>query len=269
MSDWRTKLGRPLTPAEVKAIKALVEKHLGAVEGTIAQSTVLSLMADERLRVAALQGVPLDALLAAASPETLAAAVEQYGLGPDQARALRYAAHNTGVYLSGFTSQAQASVVRAVNACQAAGMGAPEAAREMFNRFGALNRDWRTIAVTEAAMNHNNGFLMGRPTGSYVVGQSRPDCCAWCRAHVHGKVLRVAEPPSESDPARDWDNEIWVGKSNYGRHQHRYDKDHREREDHELWKPAVTQHPHCRCYFSALDPRFQYVDTAGRIQVKP
>jgi len=269
MPDWTAKTGRPLTPREADKLQAMIADALDPVDGVIEHTTIRSVMAADRLRMMEMQGVPLDQLLAEATPETIKNAIDTWGVTPAKARMMTYAAHNTGVYLHGFKADVQGRVVKLVNALQSAGVSPVDASRRLFQEFGKFNRDWRTIAATESAMNANNGFIAGRPTGSYVVGQSYPDCCVWCTRNVHGKILRVAEPPSKEDKERDWDNEIWVGKSNYTRYQSsREAGTGRVRKDHEMWKPAVVQHPNCRCWWTAFDPRYQTVDATGAIQIR-
>jgi hypothetical protein len=259
--------GRPLTPQEVAAIHAIIEKYLRDMEGVLEPAAVVSAMAEERLRVMEKTGVPLEKFLATEVPRSLQVAIAKFGIPPAVARAIQYGHANTGVYLQGFGQQLQADVVRTINNAMRTGTDPLTTARQLWKTFGDFNRDWRQIAVTEAAMNSQHGFLLGRPAGSYVVGLSRRDACAWCARWIHGKVFKVVEPPKEGED-RDWDKEVWVGKSNYGRYQHHREKaTGRLREDYELWKPCCPAHPNCRCRWQPFDPRYMEV-VNGSIRVK-
>lgn len=264
---YRSSTGRPLTKPELDRLRAIVEKHLREVEKVVEPASVISTMAEERLAAMQANKVPLEQFLAAGIPRTLAAAITAYGVTPNVAQAMQYAQANTGIYLQSFTRQLQESVVRTVNNALRANLPPEDTARQLWKQFGEFNRDWRMIAVTEAASNANNGFLLGRKVGSYVVGISRNDACSWCLTHMHGRILKVVDPPRPGEP-RDWDNEIWVGKSNYGRYQHLHEQvSGRTRFDHELWKPAAIAHPNCRCRWLPINPKFQEFRN-GRITVK-
>ena len=131
-----------------------------------------------------------------------------------------------------------------------------------------LNRDWRMIAVTETAQNHNNAFLFGREPSSFVGGQSYPDACAWCRANTHGKTLKVVEPPTDPLQRPDRCTQIWAGKSSFGRYQSPWSREGYKRGPSELRAPAAIAHPNCRCWWVSFDPEYQYVDARGSVHVK-
>ncbi len=112
---------------------------------------------------------------------------------------------------------------------------------------GALNRDWRRLAVTEATEMVNQGFIAAQAPGTKVrrVEQYR-GACPRCRS-IHGLVLTCVDP---AKPDKDGDTEVWVGKTNRGRSA----SPHRrgagglvEREPEERWWAAAgAMHPHCR-----------------------
>ena len=92
---------------------------------------------------------------------------------------------------------------------------------------------------------------------------------------IESKVFRVNhnDPPtdySELDPDskeykemdKRWKNEIWVGKSNYGR---AFSKRKQTvaglvpREGHELAKEVIPLHPNCRCTYTPFMPDMSYI----------
>jgi hypothetical protein len=113
----------------------------------------------------------------------------------------------------------------------------------LFDKFGAMNRDWRRIAETEIASSMNTGQLLtelerareGEPV--FMRGVSSSEACPWCRNRVDGQVVVLVDtPPSGGGDtvmvAGKPYTAIWPGKDNYGR----------ARRD--WWVAAGTQHPH-------------------------
>lgn len=113
--------------------------------------------------------------------------------------------------------------------------------------FGVLNRDMRRIAVTESGEAQTQGFVASLPVGARVkrVEQYR-NACAFCRK-IDGRVVEVVSPDAEN---KNWDNQIWSGKSNVGRAsspRKRVGNAFVERDDSERWTiPSGLVHPHCR-----------------------
>ena len=122
------------------------------------------------------------------------------------------------------------------------------------DQFGDLNRDWRRIAITEVGEAHNQGFIATLPAGTYVRRlEVYAGACAFCQK-IDGAILQVVDP---AKPDKDWDREVWPGKSNVGRSgspRKRVGNVLVERTDSELWKiPAGLVHPHCRGRFVTID----------------
>lgn len=149
-------------------------------------------------------------------------------------------------------------------------------------RFAELNRDARRIAITEAGFASANGYIARLEPGTFVVGQSAPDACPWCRKHIHGKVLKVVHPNEAPGDYSDlegkpeyfklhkrWEREVWVGKTNYGRslskRKRMPDGSLVERPLHEQAVPVIPAHPHCRCSWQVINPETMYVDEKGKI----
>lgn len=130
--------------------------------------------------------------------------------------------------------------------------------------FGAMNRDWRRIAVTEAGENLNQGFVASvAPGGRLKRVEKYRGACAFCRS-IDGRIVTVVPA---ADAAKDGDKNVWVGKTNIGRSaapRKRVAGALVEREPHERWWIAAgVQHPHCRGGWiqlkaptRAVDPKF-------------
>jgi hypothetical protein len=124
----------------------------------------------------------------------------------------------------------------------------------LFDEFSALNRDWRRIALTEVGDNAGNGLIASLKPGTRVRRVEQYNgACAFCRK-INGTVLTVVSPDKKD---KNWDTEVWPGKSNLGRSgakRKRTDDGMVERADAELWKIAAgTIHPHCRGTWFVLE----------------
>ena len=109
--------------------------------------------------------------------------------------------------------------------------------QELFYEFGAMNRDWRMIAVTEANGAASDGYLSGLPLGSIVRSLEAANACEWCLAYSRGREFIVVP---DSHPDKDPDKYIWPAKSNIGKKQNAWTVS---------WGPI---HPHCRKVWSKV-----------------
>ena len=136
-------------------------------------------------------------------------------------------------------------------------MGTRELETDLFDKFGAMNRDWRRIAETEIANSVNNGVLItelqkDRPEGDYVYmeGVSAATACPWCAEKINNQVVVLLDQPPTGGGDQIQINgkmftAIWPGKNNVGR----------KRAD--WWIAAGTQHPHCMCSWLRYEPGYE------------
>lgn len=125
---------------------------------------------------------------------------------------------------------------------------------ELLDRFGPLNRDWRRIAITECGNSVLEGMIAGLEPGTTVRRMEvYATACPFCRK-IDGRVLTVVAPDAEP---KDWDTQVWVGKTNLGRSaspRKRVGNELIERTPAELWTiPAGLVHPHCRGTWQVVD----------------
>lgn len=118
---------------------------------------------------------------------------------------------------------------------------------ELFDYFADLNKDWRRIALTEAAENSNQGYIASMAPGSKVRRVERyRGACPFCK-RIDGRVMEVVAP---SEPDKDGETQVWVGKTNIGRSaspRRRQGGILIERDPEERWWVAAgVQHPNCR-----------------------
>jgi hypothetical protein len=190
--------------------------------------------------------------IAQAMPSTVAGAVQQFNIGGRFRQVLDFArvrAVENVRALSESVRHTMRSLVLQDLEQRAAGPapGTSSLETKLLDEFGALNRDWRRIAVTEAGEALNQGLIASMPAGARMrrIEQYR-GACPWCRK-IDGKVMEVVDA---NDPDKDGETQIWPGKNNYGRsaaERKRVGGALVKRDPEEkYWIATGTQHPHCR-----------------------
>jgi hypothetical protein len=223
-------------------------------------------------------------------PKTVLDAAKTYKLTIEEAKALEQALTDAASLMSN-TQQNTIQTVR-VQLTESIKGNAGESFYDKLREsctsdMGELNRDWKRVAVTETNSAFNNGYLAMLKEGDYVVGISMPDACEHCLEDINGKVYRVRkEPPPDYTKmtgaeyqkwADVWENEVWVGKNNFGRSTSKQKrivptignkKDNlREKHHHEFCMPALPYHPDCHCRWIKINPKYQYVQD-GTIKMR-
>lgn len=188
--------------------------------------------------------------VAIALPLTVPDALERFQMSPAQRQTVEYAAVHAGENIRQFKEDTRHAlrtvVVRRANE-RALGTERGSLQTELVDRFATLNRDWRRIAVTEAGEALNQGHIASLPPGSRVkrVEQYR-GACPFCRS-IDGVIATIVAPDA---PNKDWDTQIWTGKTNVGRSaapRKRVGDQLVPRTADEMWTlPAGLAHPHCR-----------------------
>lgn len=189
----------------------------------------------------------------AAMPTTVAGAEQAFTMNPAQRATMQFAAARGAdnvVELAGTARRRMRRIVaRKYEADVLGDKSAPPGALEtqLFDAFADLNRDWRRIALTEAAENQNQGYITSLAPGTKVrrVEQYR-DACPFCRK-IDGMVMEVVAASAQD---KNGDTQIWPGKTNIGRSaspRRRQGGILVERQPDEMWwVPAGVAHPHCR-----------------------
>lgn len=151
--------------------------------------------------------------------------------------------------------------------------------REEIKEDGELQRYWQRVAISETTTALNNGYLASKDIGTYVIGQGYDDACVYCKDLIIGKVYKIGTRPetnyADLDPTskeykeltKYYDNYVWVGKDNVGRSGAKQKKNGDGtttlRLPHELYTPAIGQHPMCRCSWVGFDPDLLYANKNG------
>lgn len=202
------------------------------------------------------------ALLLASSPFT-AFDAERVVFGGAAARhesALEYGRARCCEYVTGLSDSARRRVRAAIidwHEQKHLGVPPKDAAtslqQRLLDQFGGMNRDWRTIAITEAGENANQGFVGACAPGDRIKRHERYDgACEFCQS-INGRVFTVV-PADKRD--KDGETEIWVGKNNVGRsmaaNKRTPDGLVPRLPSERWWAPAGTVHPHCRGMWERL-----------------
>lgn len=250
-----------LPPAEwtlddhMLAVDYLAQRYLPADDmRTEAEwlATRASLMGRVQANMEGVTAKQADQLLAS-MPSTVPAVVDQFGATRAQRATMEFAVTRCAENVRNLAEDARHKMrnLIAEHVTQRE-LGVPQVGGQaleskLLDKFGMLNRDWRRIAVTEAGEAQTQGYVASMAPGTKVkrVEQYR-NACSFCRK-IDGKVVTIVDPAKEP---KDWDNEIWVGKSNVGRSaspRKRVGDAFIEREPEEMWTiPAGLAHPHCR-----------------------
>ena len=191
--------------------------------------------------------------LLATLPSTVASATNAFGLSILEKSVLRFATVHAAEHVRSLTEKVR-HALRSVVAryfeekeFSLQYIGSHSLETRLVDAFAVLNRDWRTIAVTEAGECQVQGFIAALQPGSKVRRIERyTNACAFCRK-IDGKVMTVVSPDV---PAKDGETQIWVGKTNVGRSaspKKRKDNLLVDRHPDEVWWVAAgLQHPNCR-----------------------
>jgi len=189
----------------------------------------------------------------AALPATVKQAETMFDLNPTQRAIIDYARVRAAENVSKLADDARhrmRSVIAQHTQQQFLKIpGTPDSSLQtkLVDEFATLNRDWRRIAVTEAAENQNQGLVASLKPGAKLKRlEHYKGACAWCRS-IDGKVVEVVSPDA---PDKDGATQIWPGKTNVGRSAAPRKRVgsilvHRE-PDEMYWIAAGAQHPHCR-----------------------
>lgn len=180
-------------------------------------------------------------------PRTMEAASRRVHLTQPALNQLRWmqtlGAENVKQWSIGSRFQLRQHLVRAVMQQTSA----DKLARELFDRFGQLNRDWRRLAITEINESATQGFVAGQPLGTRLQRYEAIDACTFCKS-IDGNIVTVVDPTKEP---KDGDTEVWVGKTNVGRARSARKRTSTGKlvmrtADELWWIAAGVQHPHCR-----------------------
>jgi len=161
-------------------------------------------------------------------------------VGDRAALQIEYAEHRAAAYVTRLADDARERMRQTLYAWEMNGArSTAHLESTLRDQFATLNRDWRRIAITEAAFHRNNGFLASLKPGTRVRWSAAADACRHCRK-LDGREFEVVDP---SDPNRNDEKHVWTGKVRVGYRIYR-DEDTGE---YVIEYPAIPLHPHCRC----------------------
>lgn len=158
---------------------------------------------------------------------------------------IEYAQHRAAAYVTRLRDDARERMRQTLYAWELDGArSVAHLEGTLRDQFATLNRDWRRIAITEAAFSRNNGFLASLTPGTRVRWSAARDACRHCR-RLHDREFTVVDA---SDPNKDEDAQVWVGKVRVGYRVYRDEAT----DEYVIEHPAIPLHPHCRCSWSVV-----------------
>lgn len=197
------------------------------------------------------------------APKTPEEAKALLRLRDAEARALEWAVEHLAEHVQALREATRHGVAEALMGAVGRYDSPEAAARQLLDRFGTLNRDWRRVAITEAAQAHAAGFLAAM-VGQEVEWVAAQDACPYC-ARYHGQRFMVVSP---DHPNKDFGRHLWPGKTNVGRSFHPYTATGKRRGEGELAGPAIPAHPHCRCRVVPVVGRTAYEDLEAQRRIR-
>lgn len=166
-----------------------------------------------------------------------------------QAQAQAWAKAAIGVNLTALSDGLRAALSRLLlGHIQSHGLAARGILEQSLrDTFGALNRDWRRVAITEAGEVANRAYLGEMPDGARIQRlEAYEGACPFC-AKINGQVFTWSTQPLSEEHG--WTH-VWPGKTNVGRSmspRKRTADGLVERLPSELWWPTEgVIHSNCR-----------------------
>ena len=268
--------GEPFTEEELENLQKVLSKAL-----TVPESKVKELILKAALvgKITGIRKVGKRIKIDLSKlPKTIRDALKTAGLTVQEVRSIQFAQELAAINVTSVQERTESSIKRMVVQAQFNRTHPRQLAQKMFREIsddkGALNRDWERVAITEMNRASSDGFIANQPDGEYVVGNAHDDACSYCHTMINSKVYRVNHdggqdydhlPPDSEEYKKlnkQWDQEIWVGKSNMKRSfskRKRTPKGLIPREQHELAKPVIPLHPNCRCTYTPFMPDMAYI----------
>lgn len=189
----------------------------------------------------------------AALPASAGAAAEQWGASGVQSAIMAYGEAHCAESVVALTDGMRHALHRSVTdfardeMLTGAGAARQSLQSRLIDNFGTWNRDWRRIAVTESGESANQGLISSLAPGRKVKRVEKyHGACSFCRA-IDGRVLEIVAADASD---KNWESQVWVGKTNIGRAasaRKRSGSGLIAREPNERWiVPAGVVHPNCR-----------------------
>ena len=218
------KTGKPLTRAQWAIIKKDVLKAFDYLYKTEEERIALHAMSLGKV----IKGLPLERAVGASykSLKDQVDATMAKLTGPQWQNAVDFAQQEAGEMIVELSQRQFKSIHDTIQNSIKQRQTTQHLTENLYDKFGAMNRDWRRIAETEIGNAQNNGQLITeierkRPDEEYIFmkGIASSEACPWCRGEVDGTIVVLLEDPPEnggdimtvedvSYPV------IWPGKSN-------------------------------------------------------
>lgn len=155
------------------------------------------------------------------------------------------------ILVQGITEKARLALRDELSTAAMEHLPASKLQQRLFEKFSVQNRDWRRVVLTETAMGVQNARLasVDPKDGWEAVWSAGPKACPFCKKQHHRR-FKVIDP--EDQLKYSGQNEVWSGKTNFGRSSSLYTKDGVKRTEAQLWWPTLPAHPNCQCQWTLV-----------------
>lgn len=160
-------------------------------------------------------------------------------LTPQEVAAVEHATHSAADKVTEISEKHRAKVRQLVMLAKKERWTANQLAMKLYDTFAEHNRDWRRVAITELSFVVNDAYLSGLEEGARVIGMGSVNACKHCKKYVIGKEFTVIHTLPKHDTYETDMEQVWVGKTNYGRRVQEY-------------RACIPMHPNCRCRWHRL-----------------
>lgn len=256
-----------LSLADQAVLDLIHQKFLAARLKQIPGVSLAGVLIGKLLAAAERRGLDWRAVVVANLPTKIEVARSTWGLTRRDEAALRYSEAHSAEYVTELSERMRAQIGATVAQELAAGTPPVPLGQKLMEEFGALNRDWRRLALTETATAVSNGYLAQQEPGQWVVGDTAVDCCDWCREHLQGRAFRLLDAAPEEPTAEESLTCVWVGKTNVGRSKFPVCADGEQRTAAEQWHPCIPSHPHCRCRWRQFNPGIESIRPGSNLVI--
>jgi len=250
-------------------IERLMTKYFPSIEKNKAMAEMIAVRSHllGMIRAGESAALPFKLVNPNKLPKTIIEAMKKYQVKPNVARSMLFSKDFTGSLIQTELDKVREGTKRVILDGYRNNFSTGKIRQNLFHELGSDNRDWRRVAVTEVSYGDSNGYVDSIAQGEWVVGDSAPDACEHCLDMIHGKIYQKSDAPGN------WETQIWVGKTNYGRYASHFTRDTAskkwvKRPNSLIWMPTIPLHPNCRCNWTRFIPESQWIDEKGYPRMK-
>jgi len=280
--------GQPFTPDELDTLDAFIAEFFDAIKGTERSLAIRAYLVGRMLETKERRAVKWDKL-----PKDYYELRDKFGLSDEEIIAIKWGELRLGEHIQHIGEKSRHKVQNIILEGSRKRVSIDKLRQRLFDEMvsedGDLNRNWRSITISETNRLANEGRIGSVKRFDYVIGKSHHDACPWCMKNVNNKVLiKLDGPPPDyedldpntqayKDIAFLWENATWSGKDNFERSGSPNKKIWNDktgkyrlepRLHHELSMPGALCHTNGRCAWTRFVASMMYVGDDNKTHFK-